>query len=317
MEIRASVAYKFYVEWLHYSEVECHVLLLLPRKGVTLQGHVMLPQEGVLRQEDVLPRMGVCYVRKTCYPGWVSVTSGRRVTPGWCVLRLEWPIVTAGMAYCCYGWNGLLLRLEWPIVTAGTASCWKAGTASCWKAGMACCWKAGMACCWKAGMACCWKAGMACERLEWPVVERLEWPVVVVEAGMACCWKAGMACCCCRRLEWPLSLMGVVYGFISCWVDWERGCRGVSKCGSRASQPPCFPATWFCTVFRTWPRRGFGESIRPFYTPHTWNSNIIDNFIYYKIVETNKKDKYYIEIRKTIVENKNKFREITLSKYFI
>ena len=49
MEIRASVVYKFYVEWLHYSEVECYVLLLLPRKGVMLQRHVILPQEGVLR----------------------------------------------------------------------------------------------------------------------------------------------------------------------------------------------------------------------------------------------------------------------------
>ena len=44
---------------------------------------------------------------------------------------------------------------------------------------------------------------------------------------------------------------------------------------------------------------------------------IINNFIYYKVVETNKKDKYYIKIRKAIVENKDKFREITLNKYFI
>ena len=34
---------------------------------------------------------------------------------------------------------------------------------------------------------------------------------------------------------------------------------------------------------------------------------IINNFIYYKVIEANKKDKYYIEIRKTIIENKNKF----------
>ena len=187
METRASVAYKFYVKWLHYSEVECHVLLLLPRKGVMLQGHGMLPQEGVLRQEDVLPRMGVkCYVRKTCYTRMVCV------------------------------------KAEWPLV----------------------------------------------ERLEWPVVERLEWPV----KG----WN-GLLLSKALRLEWPLSLMGVVYSFISCWVDWERGCRGVSKCGSRASQPPCFPATWFCTVFRTWPRRGIGESIRPFYTSHT-SANLKSSF---------------------------------------
>ena len=44
---------------------------------------------------------------------------------------------------------------------------------------------------------------------------------------------------------------------------------------------------------------------------------IINDFIYYKIVEANKKDKYYIEIRKAIIENKNKFREITFSKYFV
>ena len=34
---------------------------------------------------------------------------------------------------------------------------------------------------------------------------------------------------------------------------------------------------------------------------------IIDNSIYYKVVETNKKDEYYMKIRKTIAENKNKF----------
>ena len=40
------------------------------------------------------------------------------------LLRLEWPVfVKAGMACCCYGWNGLfLLRLEWSVVvTAGMA----------------------------------------------------------------------------------------------------------------------------------------------------------------------------------------------------
>ena len=122
METRASVAYKSYVEGLHYSEVECHVLLLLPRKGVTLQGHVMLPQEGVLRQEDVLPRIGVKrYVRKTCYTRMVYE-------------RLEWPVkgcnglllkgwnslllFQAGMACLLLkGWNGLFVveRLEWPV----------------------------------------------------------------------------------------------------------------------------------------------------------------------------------------------------------
>ena len=44
---------------------------------------------------------------------------------------------------------------------------------------------------------------------------------------------------------------------------------------------------------------------------------IIDNLIYYKVVEANKKDEYYIEIRKAIAENKDKFRGITLSKCFI
>ena len=44
---------------------------------------------------------------------------------------------------------------------------------------------------------------------------------------------------------------------------------------------------------------------------------IIDNSIYYKVVRANKKDKYYIKICKAIAKNKNKFREITLSKYFI
>ena len=44
---------------------------------------------------------------------------------------------------------------------------------------------------------------------------------------------------------------------------------------------------------------------------------IINNFIYYKVVEANKKDKYYIKIYKAIVENKDKFWGITLSKYFI
>ena len=29
--------------------------------------------------------------------------------------------------------------------------------------------------------------------------------------------------------------------------------------------------------------------------------------VYYKIIEINKKDKYYIKIYKTIIENKNKF----------
>ena len=44
---------------------------------------------------------------------------------------------------------------------------------------------------------------------------------------------------------------------------------------------------------------------------------IINNSIYYKVVKINKKDKYYTKIYKAIVENKNKFRGITLSKYFI
>ena len=34
---------------------------------------------------------------------------------------------------------------------------------------------------------------------------------------------------------------------------------------------------------------------------------IINDLIYYKIIEINKKDKYYIKIRKAIAENKNKF----------
>ena len=76
---------------------------------------------------------------------------------GWngLLLRLEWPIVvTAGMAYCCYGWNSLLLlRLEWPVVV---------------EAGMACyCYGVVVEAEWpvvEAGMACC------CRRLEWPVV---------------------------------------------------------------------------------------------------------------------------------------------------
>ena len=67
METRTSVVYKFYVEWLYYFEVEYYVLLLLPRKGVTLQGHIILPQDG-------------CCVRKTCCTRMV------------CVLRLKWPI---------------------------------------------------------------------------------------------------------------------------------------------------------------------------------------------------------------------------------
>ena len=44
---------------------------------------------------------------------------------------------------------------------------------------------------------------------------------------------------------------------------------------------------------------------------------IIDDFIYYKVIEINKKNKYYIKIRKAIVENKNKFRGITLNKCFV
>ena len=44
---------------------------------------------------------------------------------------------------------------------------------------------------------------------------------------------------------------------------------------------------------------------------------IINNLIYYKIVEVNKKDKYYIEICEAIIENKDKYRGITLSKYFV
>ena len=37
------------------------------------------------------------------------------------------------------------------------------------------------------------------------------------------------------------------------------------------------------------------------------NIYIIDNFIYYKIVEVNKKNNYYIEIRNAIAEDKDKF----------
>ena len=43
----------------------------------------------------------------------------------------------------------------------------------------------------------------------------------------------------------------------------------------------------------------------------------IDNSIYHKVVGANKKDKYYMKIRKAIAKNKNKFREITLSKCFV
>ena len=44
---------------------------------------------------------------------------------------------------------------------------------------------------------------------------------------------------------------------------------------------------------------------------------VIDDSIYYKVVGANKEDEYYTEIRKAIVENKNKFRGITLSKCFV
>ena len=46
------------------------------------------------------------------------------------------------------------------------------------------------------------------------------------------------------------------------------------------------------------------------------NIYIIDNLIYYKVVEVNKKDKYYMKIHNAIAEGKDKFREITLNKYF-
>ena len=47
------------------------------------------------------------------------------------------------------------------------------------------------------------------------------------------------------------------------------------------------------------------------------NIYIINNFIYYKVVGANKKDKYYMKIYNAIIKDKNKFREITLNKYFI
>ena len=37
------------------------------------------------------------------------------------------------------------------------------------------------------------------------------------------------------------------------------------------------------------------------------NIYIINDSIYYKVVEINKKDKYYIEIYNAIAEDKNKF----------
>ena len=47
------------------------------------------------------------------------------------------------------------------------------------------------------------------------------------------------------------------------------------------------------------------------------NIYIINDFIYYKVIEINKKDKYYIKIRNAIAEGKDKFQEITLNKYSI
>ena len=44
---------------------------------------------------------------------------------------------------------------------------------------------------------------------------------------------------------------------------------------------------------------------------------IINNSIYYKVVEANKKDEYYTKIRNAIIEDKNKFREITFNKCFV
>ena len=44
---------------------------------------------------------------------------------------------------------------------------------------------------------------------------------------------------------------------------------------------------------------------------------IINNSIYYKVVGANKKNEYYMKIRKAIIKNKDKFREITFSKYFV
>ena len=43
----------------------------------------------------------------------------------------------------------------------------------------------------------------------------------------------------------------------------------------------------------------------------------IDDPIYYKVVGANKEDEYCTEIREAIAENKDKFREITLSKYSV
>ena len=160
METRASVAYKFYMEWLHYSEVECY----------SYYSERVLCSRGIL----CYLRKG-CYVKKTCYlEGMSNVISERRITPGWCVLQLEWPIVTAEITYCCYGWNGLWLqlerplieRLEWPLIERLE---WPLIERLEWPVVKRLKWP-------------------VVERLEWPIVKRLEWPVI-------------------ERLEWPVIIV--------------------------------------------------------------------------------------------------------------
>ena len=43
----------------------------------------------------------------------------------------------------------------------------------------------------------------------------------------------------------------------------------------------------------------------------------IDNFIFYRIAKTNKTNEYYLNIRIAIIEEKEKYYNITLSKYSI
>ena len=44
---------------------------------------------------------------------------------------------------------------------------------------------------------------------------------------------------------------------------------------------------------------------------------IINNFIFYRIVQKNKVNKFYNEIYKTIIKDKNKLREVIFNKCFI
>ena len=43
----------------------------------------------------------------------------------------------------------------------------------------------------------------------------------------------------------------------------------------------------------------------------------INDLIYYRIIEINKNNKFYIDIRDVINEDFVKYKDITLSKYFI